>query len=208
MNIQVKICGMKFPDNIEEVALLKPDFLGFIFYENSPRNIVECIPDIDESIQKVGVFVDENFETIMKKVNDYDLQFVQLHGNESSEFCKKLENNSVKVIKSFNIDNKFNFNILNEYNNCCSYFLFDTKGEKHGGNGKTFDWSVLQNYKQHKPYFLSGGIGIDNLIEIEDFFKNEYAKNCIAIDCNSKLETKPGLKSINKVETILKHFKA
>ena len=198
---------MKFRDNITEIALLQPDFMGFIFYKKSLRNFENNIPDLSNSIKKVGVFVNASLEEIEEKVKQYELDFVQLHGDESPEFCHLLQQNKFKVIKAFNIDNLFNFNILNKYNTFCDYFLFDTKGTNYGGNGIAFDWSVLENYHLDKPYFLSGGIGLENLEEVKSFLITASAKNCIAIDCNSKLEISPGLKSIEKVKQLINAFK-
>lgn len=207
MAIQIKICGMKFPENISEIALLQPDYLGFIFYGKSPRYFESTIPNIEKSIQKVGVFVNASLEDIQEKVNEHRLDLVQLHGDESPEFCHSLAIKNIKVIKSFNMHNKFNFNTLNNYNKSCDYFLFDTKGNNYGGNGITFDWSILENYHLNKPYFLSGGIGIETSKDIRSFFKKEYSKNCIAIDCNSKLESFPGLKLKEKTRQFLNAIK-
>ena len=154
MAIKIKICGMKFSENVNEIASLQPDYLGFIFYEKSPRNFENNMPNVPESIQKVGVFVNATLEKIQEKVNEYQLDFVQLHGDESPEFCNLLSQSKIKVIKAFSIDNLFNFNNLNKYNNYCDTFLFDTKGTNYGGNGFTFDWSVLEKYHLDKPYFL------------------------------------------------------
>ena len=201
------MCGMKFSDNISEIALLQPDFMGFIFYEKSPRNFENDIPDLPKSINKVGVFVNASFEEILKKTIKFQLDLVQLHGDESPEFCHLLQQNKIKVIKAFSIYNQFNFNELKKYNKFCDYFLFDTKGTNYGGNGYTFDWTVLENYQLDKPYFLSGGIGIENIEEVKSFFTKNYSKNCIAIDCNSKLEISPGLKSIEKVKQLINVLK-
>ena len=207
MAIQIKICGMKFPENISEIASLQPDFLGFIFYDKSPRNFENTIPAIDKSIQKVGVFVNASLDEIQEKVKQYELDFVQLHGDESPDFCQLLLQNKFKVIKAFSIDNQFNFSKLENYFNYCDYFLFDTKGTNYGGNGITFDWSVLENYHLDKPYFLSGGIGTENIEEVKSFLTSTSAKNCIAIDCNSKLEVSPGLKSTEKTKQLINAFK-
>ncbi|WP_348063002.1 phosphoribosylanthranilate isomerase [Flavobacterium sp.] len=198
---------MKFPDNISEIASLQPDFMGFIFYEKSPRNFENVIPNLPESIQKVGVFVNASLEEIEEKVTQYELDLIQLHGDESPEFCYLLQQNKFKVIKAFSIDNHFNFSALNNYNNYCDYFLFDTKGTKYGGNGITFDWTVLENYHLDKPYFLSGGIGAENIEEVKSFQTKAYAKNCIAVDCNSKLEISPALKSTEKTKQLINAFK-
>ena len=202
MNIQIKICGMKFSENITEIASLQPDFLGFIFYEKSPRYFKNDIPFLDKSIQKVGVFVNPTFEEVKEKVTQYKLDLVQLHGDESADFCALIENKLIKVIKALSIDNEFNFNTLKTYNNSCSYFLFDTKGKHYGGNGTLFNWDILEHYSLDKPYFLSGGIGLENINAFEEFSKKEYAKNCIGIDLNSRFELEPGLKNAK----ILKEF--
>ena len=207
MTLQIKICGMKFPKNINEIALLQPDYLGFIFYEKSSRNFDDTIPNFSKSIQKIGVFVNASLDEIQEKVKQYELDLVQLHGDENPEFCHLLQKNKLKVIKAFSIDNQFNFNTLNSYNKFCDYFLFDTKGTNYGGNGYAFDWSVLENYQLDKPYFLSGGIGLENIAKVNSFLTKDYSKNCIAIDCNSKLEVLPGLKSTEKVKQLINAFK-
>ncbi|WP_264521248.1 phosphoribosylanthranilate isomerase [Flavobacterium sp. N1994] len=198
---------MKFPKNITEIAALQPDYLGFIFYEKSPRYFENTIPNIDKSIKKVGVFVNASYNEIEEKVKLYDLDLVQLHGDENPEFCALIENNLVKVIKAFSIDNNFNFNSLKKYTNHCSYYLFDTKGPKYGGNGFAFDWSVLENYPFEKAYFLSGGIGLENTNDIELFFKKKQAKYCLAIDLNSKFEIEPGLKNLEIVSEFIEQLK-
>ncbi|NNT72296.1 phosphoribosylanthranilate isomerase [Flavobacterium sp. IMCC34852] len=198
---------MKFPENIVEIAAFQPDYLGFIFYEKSPRNFDNKIPELDKSIQKVGVFVDASFEEIEKKVNQYKLDLVQLHGDESPGFCSKIETNLVKVIKSFSIDNQFNFKDLEKYKSNCSYYLFDTKGANYGGNGTSFDWQLLAQYNLDKPYFLSGGIGTESITELKEFLKKDYAKNCTAIDLNSQFETEPGLKKPGTLKLFLQNLK-
>ncbi|SMG36021.1 phosphoribosylanthranilate isomerase [Arenibacter troitsensis] len=210
--MKLKVCGMKL--NTLEVATLDPDYLGFIFWEPSKRYFEGTIPRLPASIKKVGVFVDAPLEAILKKVDTYDLQAVQLHGNESPEFCndlktinndrsKALEESSIEIIKVFSIKDDFHFSILTPYENVCDYFLFDTKGKLPGGNGFTFSWEVLKNYPSTKPYFLSGGIGLDEIGKIREFQQRPESKYCHAIDVNSKFESEPGLKDIKK----LKEFK-
>lgn len=187
----LKICGMKYPDNILEVSQLLPDYLGFIFYEKSSRYFDGEIPEIPKSIKKVGVFVDAGFEEINSKIKKYDLDLIQLHGNETPEFCKNLKKEKIEIIKVFSVDDDFDFEILNEYENVCDYFLFDTKGKLHGGNGVTFNWQILDKYKSKKPLFLSGGIGIEEIEKIKTFNLPIFA-----IDINSKFEIEPGLKNV------------
>jgi phosphoribosylanthranilate isomerase len=206
METKIKICGMKHPENILEIAAFQPDYMGFIFYAQSPRNFENVIPELDKSIQKVGVFVNASFEEIQEKATKYKLDLIQLHGDESPEFCLLLQQNKLKVIKSFNIDNTFNFNSLSNYFNCCNYFLFDTKGVNYGGNGTSFDWRILERYYLNKPYFLSGGIGLESLNDLKTFFQKDYAKKCLAIDLNSKFEIEPGIKNPDTLKTFIQNL--
>ena len=206
MKIKLKICGMKFPDNIQEIADLQPDFLGFIFYENSVRNYTEnSIIYIPESIKKVGVFVNERHEKIIKTIQKYDLNIIQLHGNETESYCLELINQlnhnqlNTKIIKSFLVDDYFVFQTLNYYQ-MVDYFLFDTKGILPGGNGTKFNWEILEKYHLEKPYFLSGGIGLDDVSSIKEFLKTPASKHCYALDVNSKFEIEAGLKNKEKVQ--------
>ncbi len=196
--MKIKICGMKFSDNIQEVAALQPDFLGFIFYKKSLRYFDGSIPNISKSIQKVGIFVDENPENVLEIAKKHHLNYLQLHGTETPEYCKKLQEN-YKIIKAFAIDSTFNFNILKEYETICDYFLFDTKGTNHGGNGKLFDWSILEKYTSQKPYFLSGGISINEVEAIQNLKTKPFA-----IDINSKFEIEPALKNKDSISKFIK----
>ena len=202
--IQLKICGMKYHDNILNISSLNPDYMGFIFWKKSKRNIeLDSIPEIPKTIKKVGVFVDASINEINSKIKQYELQIIQLHGNESVNYCKNVKKLGVDVIKAFSVNSEFNFNTIKEYVPFVDYFLFDTKGKLPGGNGITFDWKILEKYPYQKPFFLSGGIGKTELDAIKIFLKTDTAKNCFAIDINSRFETKPGLKS----EIKLKKFK-
>jgi len=201
--MKLKICGMKYKDNIEAVASLQPDYLGFIFYNKSARHFNNSIPELPEYIKKVGVFVDEELDIVTEKIKKYNLQAVQLHGSESPEYCVAIK--GVEVIKVFSIINEFDFNVLHPYEANCDYFLFDTKGELPGGNGYTFDWDVLKNYPSTKPYFLSGGIGLNEIEKIKEFKKSSVSKYCYALDVNSKFEIEAGLKNIEELEKFKKH---
>ncbi len=207
--MKLKVCGMKYQDNINQVAILQPVYLGFIFYKKSPRYFDSSIPKLPDSIKKVGVFVNENIEFILKIIETHQLNAVQLHGNESPEYCKELRSHfeqseeSLEIIKVFSIKDEFNFGVLKPYENVCDYFLFDTKGKLPGGNGYAFNWNVLNNYPSTKPYFLSGGIGLDQIDTVLSFLRRQESKYCYAIDVNSKFEIEPGLKNIED----LKEFK-
>nr|WP_309756045.1 phosphoribosylanthranilate isomerase [Flavobacterium sp.] len=201
--MKLKICGMKYPDNILEVGSLLPDYLGFIFWEQSTRYFDGIIPELPKSIKKVGVFVNETAAVILEKVQKYNLQVIQLHGHESVAFCSDLRlvmGNEIEIIKVFSVEDTFDFEVLQPFEAVCDYFLFDTKGKLPGGNGSTFDWKVLEKYPSSKPFFLSGGIGIEEIEAV-----NEIAKTNLplyAIDVNSKFEIEPGLKD----KTTLKKF--
>ena len=195
--MRLKICGMKYPENILEVGSLLPDYMGFIFWEKSARYFDGIIPELPKSIKKVGVFVNAPLNEILEKIKTHNLQAVQLHGDESVEFCESLKKNTPKlidVIKVFPILDTFDFGILNSYEKVCDFFLFDTKGKLPGGNGTTFDWKVLEQYPSTKPFFLSGGIGIEELDSINEILKTNLP--IYAIDVNSKFEIEPGLKNI------------
>ncbi|MCW2118535.1 phosphoribosylanthranilate isomerase [Flavobacterium sp. 7A] len=194
---------MKYPDNILEVAALLPDYMGFIFWERSARYFDGVIPKLPQSIKKTGVFVNETIEGILHKVALHDLQAIQLHGKESVDFCTELQSklqNKIEVIKVFSILDDFNFEVLKPYESICDYFLFDTKGKLPGGNGTTFDWKVLESYPSSKPFFLSGGIGLDELEAANEIMKINLP--LYAIDVNSKFEIEPGLKNIEALQNL------
>lgn len=186
---------MKFPENIREIASLQPDYLGFIFYEASPRNCVHALPEIPKQIKKVGVFVNADGDTITKKVTEYQLDAIQLHGSESVEFCANIQKLGIEVFKVFSVDDTFDFQQILPYENVCDYFLFDTKGKHHGGNGYTFNWKVLEKYPSEKPFILSGGIGLEELASVQQFLKTHIGQKCYAIDVNSKFEIEAGWKN-------------
>ena len=193
--MKLKICGMKYPENILEVSQLLPEYLGFIFYEKSSRYFDGEIPEIPASIKKVGVFVNATYDEVISKIEKYKLNLIQLHGNETPAFCENLKQDKIEIIKVFSIDDDFDFEILEKYEPVCDYFLFDTKGKLHGGNGVTFNWQILENYKSKKPLFLSGGIGIEEIKKIKTLNLPIYA-----IDVNSKFELVPGLKNTKLLE--------
>lgn len=195
--MKLKICGMKNPKNITEVAELHPDYMGFIFYGKSARNFEGEMPKISGTISKVGVFVNSDLNEILGKIRKYNLQLVQLHGNESAEYCALLKCLNVKVIKVFSVDETFDFDIIKPYENVCDYFLFDTKGENPGGNGKTFNWRLLEKYTSEKPIILSGGIGLEEISQIKKMTLSIYA-----IDINSKFEIVPGVKNLDLLKQI------
>ena len=205
--MKLKICGMKYPENILEVGALLPDYMGFIFWDNSARYFNGAIPELIKTVKKVGVFVNQSQEEILEKVRTYNLQAVQLHGNESVDFLSELKKqlpNKTEIIKVFSADENFDFEVIKPFEAVTDYFLFDTKGKLPGGNGTTFDWTILKKYNSDKPFFLSGGIGINELKAIEEISKTNLP--IYAVDINSKFEIEPGLKNKNLFSNFKRKF--
>lgn len=196
--IKWKVCGMKFSHNMLKVAQLRPDYLGFIFYDKSRRYMPDTLsPDdlrkLPKRTKKVGVFVNASSEEMLRNSKAYRLDLLQLHGEESPEQCRELKESGQRLIKVFSIGrDDFDFHQLDTYKPYVHYFLFDTRGKERGGNGVTFDWSQLRRYDQEVPFFLSGGISLDNVPQLSElpFF------NIHAIDVNSRFEVEPGVKDI------------
>jgi phosphoribosylanthranilate isomerase len=203
--MKLKVCGMRKSSNIQELIPLKPDFIGFIFYDKSPRYVgeglnEELIRAIPSSIRKVGVFVNSSPDYIMSMARQYDLQYVQLHGNELPDICRVLRQKGLSIIKAFSVDNTFNFAMLNNYKPFCDLFLFDTKGTQPGGNGVPFDWNILRKYDQEKPLLLSGGISLDNIDQVVELTKSI---RIYGIDINSCFELEPGLKDMTQIQKLI-----
>jgi len=202
--INLKVCGMRDAENIMQVAALQPDLMGFIFYAKSPRYVGTQfrIPvELPRSIKRVGVFVNESTEVMLEKAKTFNLDYLQLHGQESVEQCAELKKHNIKIIKVFSVDDQFDFEVTSPYAEVTDFFLFDTKGKYYGGNAVTFDWSILDRYDQQVPFFLSGGINPDNASGIKAFKEI----NLYAIDINSGVEVSPAVKDPVKVKAI-KHM--
>lgn len=210
--MRIKVCGMKEAENIRELLDLQPDYLGLIFFEKSPRFVGESLdPDvvreIPRSVRKVGVFVNASIDQVIRTVKKYALDFVQLHGEETPDFCRSLQFKGINIIKAFRVDDTFQFSQLNNYKPVCDYFLFDTKGNQYGGTGIAFDWSLLERYDNEKPFFLSGGVGPEDAEVILDL-KDRTGLKIHAVDINSKFEIEPGLKDIALVRDFIERLKA
>ena len=221
--MKIKVCGMREAENISELIKLKPDYMGFIFYDRSKR-FVTNFPEIEipSEIKKVGVFVNKSIDDIIEIVEKNKLDAVQLHGNESPEYCNQLRhykrvtersrinnndevistslNHRIEIFKAFSIDDDFDFSKTNAYQKVCDFLLFDTKGKDYGGNGVKFNWEVLDNYKGELPYMLSGGITKYDSQAILSFLRRQESEKCIGIDINSGFEIEPALKNINDIK--------
>lgn len=201
-DLKLKVCGMRDHENILEVAALKPDYMGFIFYPHSPRDVSHSFtlpPAFPPTIKKVGVFVHDSTEVIMRQAERLSLDYIQLHGeNDSVQFCEELASLNVRIIKAFSVDENFDFALTTPYKDVVDFFLFDTKGKLRGGNGTTFDWRVLERYNQEVPFLLSGGLNPEN---IEDLSMLK-GMNIHALDVNSGVERWRGNKDIEKIRAI------
>jgi phosphoribosylanthranilate isomerase len=201
--MKLKVCGLTKLDQIQELVSLKVNFLGFIFYEKSPRYVLNSLTLKEISKikhdKKVGVFVNENLENILEISDKSGLNFIQLHGDETDDFISELReklNQEIKIIKVFRIGRELE-NLKFKIQNLKSevdYLLFDTDSIAFGGTGKTFDWQILNQIEIPIPYFLSGGISPENIENIK-FLKQKP----FALDINSKFEIEPGNKNIEKI---------
>lgn len=199
--IKLKVCGMGRPENVKGLIDLRPDFMGFIFYKKSPRYVEDLDDDllsrIPISIRKVGVFVNEEIETIVKLSKKYGLKYAQLHGDEDLDYCKALKLKGIKVIKVFRLMDVLPIS-MKKYAEVADYFLFDTQTPNYGGSGRHFDWKILEAYNLDTPFLLSGGIKLEDIEEI----KNIEAKGFVGIDVNSKFEIEPGLKDLEMINEL------
>lgn len=201
----IKVCGMREAENIRAVEALGIDLMGFIFWPKSKRYVSERPAYLPTQCKRVGVFVNASIEEIMQKVQDYALDYIQLHGSESPEYAQRLRSvygDSVAVIKAFNIATKEDLEATKPYEGLADYFLFDTKAQLPGGSGRQFDWSVLADYVGETPFLLSGGIGPDDAGRV----KAINHPKCVGIDLNSKFEVEPALKDIQKLKTFLEQL--
>jgi phosphoribosylanthranilate isomerase len=205
--LKIKVCGMRGPENLRQLIAIEPDFIGFILYSGSKRFVGErfSLPaDIPHSIKRVGVFVDALFPAVIEWSNRLELDYIQLHGTESPEYCMELSKMGLKVIKSFGMDDSFNFRQLKAYAPWCKYFLFDTKTPAHGGSGKQFNWKILEKYTDSLPFFLSGGISMEDTDAILSISDNRL----YAIDINSRFEKAPSIKNINLIDAFMKKIRS
>ena len=199
--MKLKVCGMKYPDNVRAVAALLPDYMGFIFYKPSKRYCGETLtPEfvkaLSPSILKTGVFVNESLEEVLRICAAYGFKAVQLHGHETPEFCLACKNAGLEVIKVFHVGETMDWSILEPYKKVADYFLFDTKTPEYSGSGMRFNWEILQEYDNEIPLFLSGGVDESILTELNDL----KTVSIYALDVNSRFELEPGLKDVDRIK--------
>lgn len=195
--MKLKVCGMRDSENIRQLMELKPDFMGMIFYPKSARYVMEP-PDTDIEAECVGVFVNASIAEITDKASRFDFHWVQLHGDESPETASQLKFAGFQVIKAVSISESLPVEQMLPYEPFVDFFLFDTKTPQYGGSGVKFDWEILRNYTLEKPFFLSGGIDLDDVQIIKDL----KLEKLYAIDVNSRFELEPALKDIEKIKAL------
>lgn len=203
--MKIKVCGNTLPQQVTALDDIGITFAGFIFYPKSPRYMATKISadkmrQIKGKIIKVGVFVNPTHDELMKTVEDYRLDMVQLHGDESPKFCDRIAD-YISVIKAFRMsDNDSLHHMTQPYMDVCDFFMFDTLGVGYGGTGKKFDWDILQKSPPRKPYFLSGGIEIGDEVRLEEFISTPAGEKLFAIDINTKFEIGPGVKDVSTIK--------
>ncbi|MGL5274121.1 MULTISPECIES: phosphoribosylanthranilate isomerase [Myroides] len=204
---KIKICGMFDPKNIDTISQEDIDLMGFIFYSKSKRYVREdinkAVDNLPQHIKKVGVFVNATREEVIKRITQYHLDYVQLHGDESPEDCAYYKDKGIKVIKAFSIGQVADLEMVAPYSNYCDLFIFDTPTSDYGGSGLSFDWDVLKHYRQDTPYLLSGGLGLHN-IESALLLRDD---RLIGFDLNSKLENDQHHKDITLVRELVKNIR-
>jgi phosphoribosylanthranilate isomerase len=212
MAIRIKVCGVTMPAQLEAFDEMGVDLAGFIFYPKSPRYVVnkiqaEYLRKFKGKIAKVGVFVNMPYDELMRTVEDYRLDMVQLHGDEIPRYCEQVAN-YITVIKAFRLSDNDPIDwMAKPYEEGCDMYMFDTLGAGYGGTGKKFDWSVLKNSTIDKLFFLSGGIEAGDEEKLKEFANEPIAKKLFAIDINSKFEMSQGVKDIEKVRIFVEKLK-
>ena len=196
-----KVCGMRDAGNIRMVDDLRPDFMGFIFHEASPRCVHEVPEYLPVHAARTGVFVDKDFDFIMDRKEAFALTWIQLHGHETPELCARLRENGLKVLKAFSISGKEDLSGVSEYAGCCDCFIFDTKCSGSGGSGRSFDWKILDGYSEKVPFLIGGGIGPDT--DLAAFHHPMLA----GFDLNSRFEVSPGMKDIDSLEKTIRKIR-
>jgi phosphoribosylanthranilate isomerase len=210
--MRVKVCGMTQLDQVKQLDKMGVDFAGFIFYPKSPRYVVrhlhgEKLKKEKLHLGKVGVFVNPSYEELMKQVDEYGLDMVQLHGDETPRFCERVAN-YITVINVFRMSENDPVDwIIKPFEDYCDMFLFDTEGAGYGGTGKKFNWDVLKNSSVNKLFFLSGGIEPSDVASLKSFAQEDVAKKMFSIDINSKFETSAGVKDMKKIKAFVEDIK-
>lgn len=199
----IKVCGMTDGENIRQTEQLGVDFIGFIFYPRSPRFLFEMPTYLPVRSRRIGVFVNESKDNILMYADRFGLDYIQLHGNESPEYCHNLQAAGMKLIKAFSIATPRDLSSVSAYEGLCQYYLFDTKTPQYGGSGNQFDWTLLNRYTGNTPFLLSGGINQYSAVAIRNFHHPRIA----GVDINSRFESSLGLKDIGRIQTFIRELR-
>lgn len=199
----VKVCGMRDPENIHAVEQTGTDWMGFIFFPHSSRYVAECPDYLPTQCKRIGVFVNEETTAILEKAEEFGLNYIQLHGKETPEQCRKIKTAGLGVIKVFSIAGSRDLQSVICYEGICDYFLFDTACAGYGGSGKAFDWQILSAYQGDTPFLLSGGLTPDSVESLQNFHHLSWA----GIDLNSGFETSPAVKDITLLQPFIEQIK-
>lgn len=205
--MRVKVCGMTLPEQLEQLGGMGATFGGLIFYPKSPRYVFKHLTTSqirkENSVNKVGVFVNAGIEEVLHMVDECRLHMVQLHGDETPKYCEKIAD-YVSVVKAFRISETDNIEwMIRPYMDVCDMFMFDTMGAGYGGTGKKFNWDMLKEATIGKPFFLSGGIEPGDEEHLKEFASLPIGKALFAVDINSKFEISPGIKDMQKVKEFI-----
>ena len=207
----VKVCGMKYADNIRLLDEAKiAQWMGFIFYPKSPRYVSEPPSYLPQYSQRVGVFVNASIDDILAHHADYQFNLIQLHGNESPDYCQRLrtqlnkdtqapQSKAIQLIKALPVSSMTAYHAVPPYIGSIDYLLFETPTTKYGGTGTKFDWSLLNSYQGPLPFLLTGGIGPDDAQQICAIRHPQFC----GIDLNSRFETAPAKKDIAALSTFM-----
>lgn len=210
--MRIKVCGMTDLQQMHQLGTMGVEFAGMIFYHKSPRFVLkhlngEMVKRAKLKVYKVGVFVNASYDEILNHVENFGLDMVQLHGDETPRFCEKVSD-YIQTIKAFRIGEDENIPWkVKDYYESCDMYLFDTLGAGYGGTGKKFNWEMLKEAAINKPYFLSGGIEPGDAAAIKLFAKDEAAWNLFALDVNSKFEVSPGVKDMGLVRSFVEEVR-
>lgn len=204
--MKIKVCGMKVPSQLEGLHQLGIDYAGFIFYPKSARYVGNLAPiKTPKGLKRIGVFVNEKLEVLVQIAQEWKLDYLQLHGDESVAYCKELKVKNYQLIKVFGIKEAADFEKVEEYQELCDYYLFDTKGKERGGNGYAFNWQLLEHYTAKKSFFLSGGIALGDEPIIQKLAEKD--KRLLGVDLNSKFEKAPSDKDLTKLTKFVSSIK-
>ncbi|MBP7730154.1 MAG: phosphoribosylanthranilate isomerase [Bacteroidales bacterium] len=204
--MKIKVCGLTDEQNVNLLVKTKIDFAGFIFYQGSKRCIGEntfrtILKIIPRNVKKVGVFVNEHIDKVLKISEEASLDIIQLHGDEDLDYCRRLKSAGMKVIKAFRIKESDKIDFVNAFSDVCDFFLFDTESGLYGGSGKKFNWDIIESIRPEKPFFISGGIEPQDALTLKEISKKNNMM--YAVDINSKFETAPGIKDIDKIRKFI-----